>query len=109
MWKRTTPPILKRCLKHDHPRFDTHKLVRRLIESGFSEEQVEVVTDAIKEAQDSHDIATRHDLRELELRIDTKFEKELAPIRVDLLLVKWMLGSLLGGVMTLLLKTFFPS
>jgi hypothetical protein len=58
--------------------------VRRLIESGFSEEQVEVeaVTDAIKEAQDSHDIATRHDLRELEL---------------------------LGGVMALLLKTFFPS
>jgi hypothetical protein len=65
MWKRTTPPILKRCLKYGHPRFDTHKPVRRLIESGFSEEQVEAVTDAIKEAQDSHDITTRHDLREL--------------------------------------------
>jgi hypothetical protein len=77
-----------RCLKHGYPHFDTHKLVRRLIESGFSEEHVEAVTDAIKEAQDSHDIATRHDLRELELRIDTKFEKELAPIRVNLLLVK---------------------
>jgi hypothetical protein len=45
----------------------------------------------------------------LELRIDAKFEKELAPIRADLLLVKWMLGILLGGVMALLLKTFFPS
>jgi hypothetical protein len=56
MWKRTTPPILKRCLKHGHPHFDTHKLVRRLIESGFSEEQAEAVTDAIKEAQDSRDI-----------------------------------------------------
>jgi hypothetical protein len=61
--------------------------------------QVKAVIDAIKEAQDSHDIATRHDLRELELRIDAKFKKELAPIRVDLLPVKWMLGSLLGGVM----------
>jgi uncharacterized protein YajQ (UPF0234 family) len=71
--------------------------------------QAEAVTDAIKEAQDSRDIATRHDLRELELRIDAKFEKELAPIRADLLLVKWMLGILLGGVMALLLKTFFPS
>lgn len=83
--------------------------MRRLIESGFSEEQVKAVTDAIKEAQDSRDIATRRDLRELELRIDAKFEEELAPIRVDLLLVKWMLGILLGGVMALLLKTFFPS
>ncbi len=91
------------------PGFDTHKLVRRLIELGLSEEQAEAVTEAIKEAQDSRDIATRHDLRELELRIDAKFEKELTPVRADLLLIKWMLGILPGGVMALLSKTFFPN
>jgi hypothetical protein len=48
-------------------------------------------------------------LRELELRIDAKFEKELAPIRADLLLIKWILGILLGGVIALLLKTFFQT
>ena len=33
---------------------------------------------------------------------------ELAPIRSDLTLVKWMLGLVLGGVIALLLKSFFP-
>jgi len=33
---------------------------------------------------------------------------ELAPIRADINLIKWMLGILLGGVLTLILKAFFP-
>jgi hypothetical protein len=32
---------------------------------------------------------------------------ELAPIRNDLSVIKWMLGLLLGGVAALLLKSFF--
>jgi hypothetical protein len=29
------------------------------------------------------------------------------PIRADISLIKWMMGILLGGVMALLLKSFF--
>ena len=32
---------------------------------------------------------------------------ELAPLRADLILIKWILGILLGGVMALMLRGFF--
>jgi hypothetical protein len=32
---------------------------------------------------------------------------ELAPIKADIVLIKWMLGLLLGGVAALVLKAFF--
>jgi len=32
---------------------------------------------------------------------------ELAPIRTDLTLMKWMLGLIVAGVAALVLKTFF--
>jgi hypothetical protein len=59
--------------------FDTHKFVRRLKESGFTEEQAEGVADAFKEAQGEAELATkrdiddlRHDMKELEYRIVIK-------------------------------------
>ena len=33
---------------------------------------------------------------------------ELAPVKSDLTILKWMLGFLLGDVLTLLLKAFLP-
>jgi hypothetical protein len=33
---------------------------------------------------------------------------ELAPLKMDLTLIKWMLGLLLGGVVALVLKAFAP-
>ncbi len=32
---------------------------------------------------------------------------ELAPLKGDLLLLKWMVGLLLGGVLALILRSFF--
>ncbi len=51
---------------------DTHKFVRRLKESGFTEEQAEAVADAFKEAQGEAELATKQDLRELEYRLIIK-------------------------------------
>ena len=39
--------------------------------------------------------------------LDHTLEKTLAPIRTDLTLLKWMMGLLLAGVMSLVLKGFF--
>jgi hypothetical protein len=47
-------------------------------------------------AQGESDLVTRKDL-----------EIELAPIKADIVLIKWMLGLLLGGVAALALKAFF--
>lgn len=33
---------------------------------------------------------------------------ELAPIKSDLLLLKWMIGLVLGGIVALILRAFFP-
>jgi len=63
--------------------FDTHKFVRRLREAGFEEKQAEAVTEAFKDAnvelaeasaatQASSDLATKLDLKELELRLELK-------------------------------------
>lgn len=59
------------------PTFDTLKFVKRLRESGFSSEQAEAISEALKDAQQSsvENLATKDDLRELELR-----------------LIKWVIG-----------------
>ena len=48
-------------------------------------------------------ITLDHRLKETELRMDARFER----IDGELKLNRWMLGVLLAGVMSLLLKAFF--
>jgi len=43
-----------------------------------------------------------------ELVIKKDLPIELAPLKRDLLLLKWMMGLVLGRIMALLLKSFFP-
>lgn len=84
--------------------FDTHKFVRRLKEAGFQEGQAEAISEAFKEASGEADLATRRDLERLEAKLD-KLETKLAG---EMTLIKWMLGILLGGVIALIMKAFFP-
>jgi len=52
--------------------FDAHKFIRKLRESGMPDAQAEAVADAFREAQGEADLATKSDLRELELRLTIK-------------------------------------
>ena len=63
----------------------------------MSIQQAEAIADAVKEAQGEADLVTKKDL-----------QIELAPIKSDLLLFKWMIGIVLGGIIALVLKAFFP-
>ncbi|MBI2875899.1 MAG: DUF1640 domain-containing protein [Candidatus Tectomicrobia bacterium] len=78
--------------------FDTHAFIKQLEEAGFPEAQAEALSEAFKKAQEAHlgELATRHDLRELELKIEA-----------ELRLLKWMMGIMLAGVVSLVLKAFF--
>ena len=78
--------------------FDTLKFVERLKGAGMPEEQAKALAEAFKDAQGEAELVTRKDL-----------QIELAPLKADLNLVKWMLGLALGGVLALILKAFFPS
>ena len=101
--------------------FDTLKFVKTLKEAGISEPQAEAFSTAVRESHEAADVATkgdiadlrheikeaesglRHEIKELELRIDTRFEK----VYGEMLLLKWMLGLLIAGVASLILKAFF--
>ena len=77
--------------------FDTHKFIRKLESAGLPTQQAEAISEAFKEAQGESDLVTKKDL-----------QIELAPLKSDLLLLKWMIGLVLGGIILLILKTFFP-
>lgn len=70
------------------------------------------------------ELATKGDLRELELRIENKFESlrgefaalkgefatlrgEFTALKGDVALLKWMVGFIFAGVLSLILKAFF--
>ncbi len=84
--------------------FDTHEFIKRLKAVGFSDEQAEAMAEARKAAlAQSLDtaLATKADIFAV--------RQELADVRADVRLLKWMLGVVLGGVVALLLKAFFPA
>jgi hypothetical protein len=77
--------------------FDTHDFVKKLKESGFSEEQAETLTNlqkitasnTLEQAKHEYhleDLATKKDLKETQLQL----QKEIAETKVDL--VKWVVA-----------------
>jgi hypothetical protein len=102
---------------------DTHEIVKDLKAAGFTEEQAEAVTRAVKQAQDLDlsNLATKTDLAELrtdftELRAATKTDlaelraatkTDLAELRAEL--IKWVVGVGFAQVaMILAVLKLFP-
>jgi hypothetical protein len=73
--------------------FDTLKFVERLKAGGVPEAQAkaeaEALVTAFSEAMDSQ-LATKSDINR------------------QLIVIKWMVGLVLGGILTLILRAFFP-
>ncbi|MFN3076343.1 MAG: DUF1640 domain-containing protein [Alphaproteobacteria bacterium] len=97
--------------------FDTHIFIKRLITAGMPEPQAEAVTAMVKEAQDvaAGELATRADIARLEAATkadirDVRGEMALgfARVQAEVNLLKWMVGILLAGVASLVLRAFFP-
>ena len=76
--------------------FDTHKFVRKLQEAGFDQRQAEGLTEAMRSAIDESELVTRKDL-----------QIELAPVKADLNLIKWMMGALIAIAIANFGKQFF--
>ena len=74
--------------------FDTLELVDKLKNAGIPQEQAEAMVRVIADAQIK--LVTKDDL-----------EISLSPLKTDLAVLKWMIGILIAGVMSLVLKTFF--
>jgi len=96
--------------------FDTHKFIRKLQESGFEERQAEGIIEAFKDASGEAELATKRDIERLEGqfkrdvdRLEAKMDRIDTKLSGDLTLVKWMMGLVLGGVMALIMRAFFPT
>jgi len=82
--------------------FDTLKFANKLKSAGVPDKQAEAEAEAISEVLEVNlkDLVTKEYL-------DVKFQQELAPIRTDLAVLKWMMGILIACVMSIVIKTFF--
>ncbi len=82
--------------------FDTLKFVERLEAGGFSHAQAKAAAEAFAEAT-GEEIATKGDIKDLRSETVIRFTK----VEGDMALIKWMLGILLAGVASLVVKAFF--
>ena len=82
--------------------FDTLDLVNTLKKSGISQEQAESIVDAIAVAQ--NDLVTKRDLKDAFRDFN---ETVMSPIKTDIAILKWMMGIVIAGILSLVLKTFF--
>lgn len=82
--------------------FDTLDLVNTLKKSGISQEQAESIVDAIAIAQ--NDLVTKRDLKDAFRDFN---ETVMAPIKTDIAILKWMMGIVIAGILSLVLKAFF--
>lgn len=80
--------------------FDTLKFVKTLEASGIDAKQAEVIAAAYRDASNDQELVTKDSLK-LELQV------ELAPIKPELQVMKWMNSLVLGGIIVLILKSFF--
>jgi len=78
--------------------FDTLKFANKLKSAGVPDKQAEAISEVLE--VNLKDLVTKEYL-------DVKFQQELAPIRTDLTVLKWMMGILIAGVMSIVIKTFF--
>lgn len=85
--------------------FDTLELVDKLKTAGISQVQAEAVVRVIAEAQNG--LITKHDLNEVKNDLKAEMNVRFERIDGELKLNRWMLGVLLAGVISLVLKAFF--
>jgi hypothetical protein len=81
--------------------FDTQEAVIKLKSVGVSQEHADAFVRVIVESQNS--FVTKNDI-ELAL---TPIKTDLAVLKADSVTLKWMMGVIIAGVMSIVIKTFF--
>jgi len=82
--------------------FNTYELIKNLEKTGLSEKQAEAITTSILRIHDSADVATKGDLREMELRI--KSEMREMELRMTIKLGSMLIAAV--GLLSVIIKFF---
>lgn len=91
--------------------FDTLKFVEKLRVAGVPEAEAEALQGFFAETLETQ-LATKTDIVRLERRLDgfdAKIDRLETNLSGELTLVKWMMGLILGGVIALIMRVFFPA
>lgn len=80
---------------------DSQDVMIKLRAVGVSQEHADAFIRAIVESQDN--LITKTDL---ELALNP-IKMDLAVLKADAITLKWMMGVLIAGVMSIVIKTFF--
>jgi len=70
--------------------FDTLRFVETLKEAGVPEPQAKAFSTAVRESQDAADLATKADLREVEINLRHEIKESASNLKFELL--KWIIG-----------------
>jgi hypothetical protein len=81
--------------------FDTQEAVIKLKAVGVSQEHADAFVRAIVDSQDN--LVTK-DVLEISL---LPIKTDLAVLKADSITIKWMMGIIIAGVMSIVIKTFF--
>jgi len=87
--------------------FDTLKFVETLENAGVENHVAKAISMAVRDSYDAADLATKTDLREMELRIDAKFGEKFAGLQAEINSIKWMMSLTLAAAISILIKSFF--
>ena len=83
---------------------DTHAFIKRMTGAGMPEAQAEAVTALVREVQASasSELATKADLLALKVEI----REDIAPLKTEAVVMRWMLGVVLALQTAILVKLF---
>lgn len=74
------------------------------LSEAFKDVQKDIQEAGVESLATKQDVLlVKQDIKELELRIDNKFEA----VHGELRLIKWMMGFTFAGILSLVLKAFF--
>lgn len=80
---------------------DTHHAANRLIDAGFDQKQATEIVNLLVKSQEG--FLTKEFFKDY---LDYKLEKELSPMKQDNAAIKATLAIIVGGIITLLVKSF---
>ena len=84
--------------------FDMLDMVDKLKVAGFDQKQSEAVIRVIASAQDG--LVTKHDLNEVKNELKSDMGIRFERVDGELKLNRWMLGAILAGVISIVVKSF---
>jgi len=86
--------------------FDTLKFVETLEAARLTREQATAIATAVRDAQESADVATKGDIALVRKDVEG-VRSEIKSVHNELSIHRWMLGFVFAGMISLLVKTFF--